>query len=1424
MLIFLKLKINYIILPRKYVSAQEVFRISSEKLKERHDNYERFPETWSSFRQNTWIFDNSSAWSFLYEIIQNAVDVNATAIKITLDDDGSLVVQHNGTELLNSAAIQGLCGFSLSTKGLDGIGFMGIGFKSFLGFFSRVIISDGSISFRVEAPRPEGSNKPNIKKLFFPEWVEEKPVMDKGMTTIFRFEEPNVGNAGKFQGAFNSFDPLWLAVFGKRGLSTFVIQNHEYKFSDTREGVRIQLQGEENNQQWSYLILEKNVTFNEKATQELKERRDMETDPQKTTQRAVRLIKELVISTEVSDDETIQRIHPKEMENGEMFCLVPLGNNFPFPFKIGIDSDWIIDPTRTKLVQETSGGVWHKTLLSSLPELLKQYFDSLPSQMSATDRKACLSIFPEIDEEISPALSYLESEEFYDSMKKTLSDSKFILCTDGTIRSPSEVRDIPKKPDGMDDEYYRKFTQECFNCPLVDRTSISTTAINYLWKKLDYLDYPGDEEIITEQVREMWDESDNYLHLLDILEELTHHEEENEQGEKVPIQGEHGPKVIPGNKKGVWISFRSPNMAFMSLPKSRKGLEKPLYDILTERYPETKNVNEIHEKLQGIKKFNSPGSEWRKKAFPLATKITEKIKSLDIPMDEENVLAVYRYALRLDQADFVDYLHTPSGCKRAKECLIGPPYGNEMMKRMAPDSVISEKIKNASVGHTNANVHKFLKEVGAVSLVPSEFISHPVGKEDARKFIDAEPNYATDGTWKKIDWVWPLPLSKCDPTELGNYLDNITDNEELKASMKKARRNKGLRYVHYTSKPQPSKNKASWLEDLINHPWVPCADGTFRTPRESKQAALDEEKAGKHAMLSDASMQFFINNVKIVFGDNIPDDDQARIEYWKSHLASNHFTELLRTLDRLQKDGKVASMLDDILEIKWKTRGKNMSAPIRRFLIEPQTDYGGFFGHWPDLEKKVREFFQVSGYEPESSITLDLAKEYVSHIASTYVDEISPEIFSNLRNANSIIIENNWDFTGCSFFTYAGQWITIDSGEHYYIQLSHDPLSRFEEIKHLILHSSQFPAEIEILRELYNESNQFELIDNEVKIISDISENNSNAIAILRVIESLKLSKVDIFFSSDDGIDLYIEDIETKTHYLILDEDERTQIYVSSNTKYWAGPVSKFLCEQAGILGDVVEKVRICLQSEEREFERVYSQLCEEGLEQYGSEDVLTNRQQLMRKEESSAFNNQPRKRRGLELEVTEATLTKPSGDGTEDDKDSEKKEKRKKDTDNGKHRSRPKVVSKGVKGENKSKGEVKSDEATVQMVVDELEKLGWKPLNEGDEMRMDANQEGFDIQAIHSENEILRRVECKGRISKWRNSNVEISERQMHHALQFNGTQYKGKTIEYLLAVIEESESTPKVRFVSFMEYDLKFVFSRNDWDQDSNLRGNSE
>ena len=396
---------------------------------------------WNLVYNTTWLFDNSNAWSFLYEVIQNAVDAGATTINISFDEDACLRVSHNGTELLNHKSIQGICGFSMSSKDLDSVGFMGIGFKSFLGFFSKVIVQDKNVRFSTEAPRTGNSSKPDVKKLYYPDWINEIQNLPDEMTTSFQFVEPMPNTLGRLEAACDNFDPLWLAVFGSRNLKTLVLQDRVFEFANKAEGVQIACTTAGFEKSWHYMILEEAVSLDEISIRELKERRNREDDDTQSVQKSVRLLKEIII---IEEDK--KRIIPKEMDAGEMFCLVPLGKDFSFPFKIGVDSDWLVNPTRTALIQEDSAHHYHKSLLSQLPNLLKKYFDSLPPDMSATDRKACLSIFPEIDEEISPALSYLESKEFYDSMKKTLSDSKFILCTDGTIRSPSEVRDIPKNP------------------------------------------------------------------------------------------------------------------------------------------------------------------------------------------------------------------------------------------------------------------------------------------------------------------------------------------------------------------------------------------------------------------------------------------------------------------------------------------------------------------------------------------------------------------------------------------------------------------------------------------------------------------------------------------------------------------------------------------------------------------------------------------------------------------------------------------------------------------------------------------------------------------------------------------------------------------------------------------------------------------
>ena len=90
-------------------------------------------------------FVNINAWTLLNELIQNAVDAKATDVTIKLHPDG-LEFRHNGGEPLTRGSVEGLCAFSKSTKGLDSVGFMGIGFKSFIRFFHKVSIYDSELN------------------------------------------------------------------------------------------------------------------------------------------------------------------------------------------------------------------------------------------------------------------------------------------------------------------------------------------------------------------------------------------------------------------------------------------------------------------------------------------------------------------------------------------------------------------------------------------------------------------------------------------------------------------------------------------------------------------------------------------------------------------------------------------------------------------------------------------------------------------------------------------------------------------------------------------------------------------------------------------------------------------------------------------------------------------------------------------------------------------------------------------------------------------------------------------------------------------------------------------------------------------------------------------------------------------------------
>ena len=116
---------------------------------------------------------------FIYEILQNAEDADATYIKFQLEKK-QLLIFHNGRPF-NEKDIEGVCGIASGTKE-DGtrIGHFGIGFKSVYCYTNRPQIYSGKYCFA-------------IKNRLFPEEISPRTGLDLSETClILPFDKEDV--------------------------------------------------------------------------------------------------------------------------------------------------------------------------------------------------------------------------------------------------------------------------------------------------------------------------------------------------------------------------------------------------------------------------------------------------------------------------------------------------------------------------------------------------------------------------------------------------------------------------------------------------------------------------------------------------------------------------------------------------------------------------------------------------------------------------------------------------------------------------------------------------------------------------------------------------------------------------------------------------------------------------------------------------------------------------------------------------------------------------------------------------------------------------------------------------------------------------------------------------------------------------------
>ena len=107
---------------------------------------------------------------FIYELLQNAEDAQATEVRFILQEDG-VEFEHNGDRLFSIEDVEAITGIGITTKKDDhtNIGEFGVGFKAVFAYSSTPEIESGKYHFRIRdlvvpdtkelSPRALGENK-----------------------------------------------------------------------------------------------------------------------------------------------------------------------------------------------------------------------------------------------------------------------------------------------------------------------------------------------------------------------------------------------------------------------------------------------------------------------------------------------------------------------------------------------------------------------------------------------------------------------------------------------------------------------------------------------------------------------------------------------------------------------------------------------------------------------------------------------------------------------------------------------------------------------------------------------------------------------------------------------------------------------------------------------------------------------------------------------------------------------------------------------------------------------------------------------------------------------------------------------------------------------------------------------------------------
>ena len=317
-------------------------------------------------------------WVYLYELVQNAIDVRATSIAIRIAEAGdALIFQHNGDRSLDEKDVEGLSKVFRSTKGARSVGFMGIGFKSVFIRFQEARISGWGWTFRYEISQVVGEEFGDVQRHFLgavvPIWDDAITAPEDGFTTRFelrRRTEEGTDLESDLLRFLPDDDRASLAILAMSGLERLEINGliWDLGVSEDPDGsVEATALSDNENRLWRIFPAQFQPSREAIACfLEHRSIRPTQDDREQVYADASRTRR--VLGVLPLDNEGM----PAPPTCGRVYATLP--TEVTLPFGLHINADWLLNISRSGL-REIEDNPWQRDIVDKITDILAHFLE-----------------------------------------------------------------------------------------------------------------------------------------------------------------------------------------------------------------------------------------------------------------------------------------------------------------------------------------------------------------------------------------------------------------------------------------------------------------------------------------------------------------------------------------------------------------------------------------------------------------------------------------------------------------------------------------------------------------------------------------------------------------------------------------------------------------------------------------------------------------------------------------------------------------------------------------------------------------------------------------------------------------------------------------------------------------------------------------